>query len=259
MLKASLRKDKLMAIDTLSYLDDAVMQVTEQGIRFYGKDKASVMISDLSMGKTAFSSYTLNPAEFSATFDVSSFIDVVKRISADVVNLEIDKNIRIFAVDKDREQDFLLPLLSDTAEKLQLNLTFKKAIEFDSDDLKSTIKDMSLISDVFKIGVNEQDDVILFCKDSSGKAVKVSVKPSKKGLEKYEKSSEKVFSSYANEYIDNALKGSKISSKVNVFLNDNYPVKLQFIEGSVELNTIVAPRVVDEGIVEQKQKQEEKK
>lgn len=234
-----IKKDKISAIETIECLDEAIFKVSREGLSLAGVNPSKTIRAELKIAKSEFGEF--QEQDVVATISVKPLIDVIKRCG-DSLNISLkDNQMTITSDSKDRSQEFTIPLLTET-EVPSVTLQFKKSIEFDATDLKNTIKDMSLISESFKIGVNEKDEVLLFS-HSTNKSARVFLKPTKTGLEKYkEGQAEKVFSNYSNELMEHALKGSKISSKVIVSLGNNYPMQMQFQKDNIELKTIIAPR-----------------
>ena len=245
MLKAKISKSKLLAIESVAFLDEANIKIANEGIKIYGINPSKTIMSNLSIGKDEFRDYKINPHEFLATLKVSDLLDVVRRITADTIELEIDSNIRIMGTNGDREQYFILPLLNTGEENKDVVIDFKKAIEFNSLDLRNTIKDMSLINESLSIGIGKNDETIIKCNSKEGKAVAVNIKPTKAGLMAYAVG-ESCSSNFTNELMITALKGLRISRKVNVFVGEDCPMKMQFINNKIELNTIIANRCDDE-------------
>lgn len=245
MLKGSISKQNLLTIEAItSILSEGVINIDKKGIQISGLNESVTMMSDLKLKRMAFKSYKLEK-EFKVTADLKELISVIKRVTSNYLEIEIDGKIRITARDKDRQQEFIIPLLNDKDKEMpKTDLEFKKAVELNAVDLRNTIKDMDLVSESSRIGINKKDEIVLSCKGDSGKVIKVIINPSKKGLFKYEgDNDEEITSIYANEFLEVALKGSKISKQVNLFLGDNYPIKLEFCNGIAEITTIISPRV----------------
>lgn len=248
MLYAKARKKEFSAVETIAGIlgDEAVMEVSEQGLCFYGVNKSNTMLGNLTIKKEGFIGYKVNPTPFTATIDIGEFADVLRRISADTFDMQIgERGMMVNAVGQDRTQEFIIPFLNDTTKPKDVNINALKSVELKAVNLLNTIKDIDLMAESSRLEINEKDEVVVYCRAVNGKRVKVNLVPNKQGLQKFITDNVSVGCSYANEFLEQGLKGSRVSENVKILLGNNIPLKMIFHNPTAELSVIISPRIED--------------
>jgi proliferating cell nuclear antigen len=246
MFKARLDDPKMLksSIDAVSnMIDEAGVNVTEDGIRLKAMDPAHVALVDLELSKDAFDEYEATEP-LVLGLDLERFNTILKRCGSDKIFLQFDSDNNALSIKfkNSSTRTFSLPLIEVSEEELKVpTLEFPCKIEIDPRILSEGIKDAEIVSDHVVLRVDENTLYI----SAKGDLGNVEVKVSKDEAKLFEVS-QSCRSMFSIEYLKDMIKASDVAESVRIFLGDNIPVKMDFIAENARLSFLLAPRIESE-------------
>lgn len=247
MFKATLDEPKLLknSIGTINELvTEGTFQINDEKIKLIGMNPSRVCMVVFKMLSSAFAEYNLDK-EFKMSLNLDKFVDVLKRARAsDKLRLKVGEEIEQLKIRMlgDTERKFSLPLLDLTEEEEEVpDLDFTSKIEIEPGFIKSSMKDISLVSEAVKF-VAEDENVRLIGESGTNKA-EVELNKDSPSLVSLEVD-EKTESKYAIDYLKKISKASKIADTLTLQFKTDHPMRLDYkVLDRLELNFILAPRV----------------
>ncbi|MBI2564413.1 proliferating cell nuclear antigen (pcna) [Candidatus Woesearchaeota archaeon] len=233
-------KDSITVISEL--VNEARFTVNKEGLELVAMDPANVAMVVFKLLSSNFSEFQVDDKKELA-LNLANLKQVLKRSSAsDVVSLEVEDNKLKVQLRSNSTRTFHLPLL-DLEEREQKipNLKFPVQAEMPSDVLNQAVEDSTVVSESVTLEIEPQKFSVLAEGDLSKAHVEI---PADETVKITSETSANVRAKYSVEYLKKMMQGSKLADKVTVFLNQNYPLKLEYkVVDKLLLNFILAPRV----------------
>ena len=231
-------KESISIISEL--VNEAKLKVSKDGIELIAMDPANVAMVIFRLLPTAFTEYDVEkPAD--VTINLANFRQILRRANPnDMLTLELDSNKLKVQMKSASTRIFSLPLIEmEDREQKVPELSFPVSIEASSSILNEAISDVeivsesvSLIAEPGKLSLQAEGDLntaAIEIKDSN--EVKISAK-------------EKTRAKYSIEYLKKMIEGGKLSDRVLIQFNKDYPLKLTYSSvDKVMMSFILAPRV----------------
>jgi len=217
---------------------EAKLKFDDGGMSIVAIDPANVALVSFKLPSHAFSQFEANNDILGVSLDSLKSVlrrcgpgsSLVLQTKENMLNIEIhDKIKRIFSlalIDIEAE-DKTVPSLDFTA-KIQMNCV----------DFAEAVEDCSIVADACSFIVDENKFVI--------EAKGLNSAKSEFSSDEVKLEAGKAKSKYSLEYLNKFSKAAKLSENVNINLNNDYPLKLEFKSEKLELIFILAPRVETE-------------
>ena len=245
-MKLTLAEPKLLkeSINIISDLvSEARFKINKDCVELVAMDPANVTMIIFKMLSSSFTEYSVNK-EVNIAINLGNLKSIMRRASPnDIMHLEVgDENKLKIQLKGNSIRTFYLPLI-DLEEKEQKvpELKFPVSIKTSASLLSGAIEDadvvgesVSFIADSKKLIINAEGDL---------SQASIEIKADDNTKIKYE-SSDKIKSKYSIEYLKKMINGSKISDTVEIYFNNDYPLKIEYkVVDKVMLAFILAPRV----------------
>ncbi|MBR9677587.1 proliferating cell nuclear antigen (pcna) [Candidatus Woesearchaeota archaeon] len=235
-------KDSVSIISDL--VNEARFTITKDAVELVAMDPANVAMVVFKLLSSSFVEYTIKE-DTSIAINLSNLKQVLARAKAnDMLTLELDKDASrlIVKFKSNTIRTFSLPIL-DLEEKEQKvpELTFPITIETSSAVLNEAIEDADVVAESVNFIAEKNKLTLLAEGDLSNANIEISADDETKiqaeGMDK-------VKAKYSIEYMKKIIKGSKLSDRVKVQFNKDYPLKVEYKSVDKVLMTfILAPRV----------------
>lgn len=223
-------------------IDEAVLQIKEDGLKILSSDRAVVVVVDFEMSKKCFDKYKLTE-NIEIGLNLTSFLQILKRAgSSDKLKLKTDGQKLEMIFENESERKFQMPtiVLGDNETPDISKLEFKNLIKIDAAILNNAINDADLIADSMIFSIDESALRMSSSSDSNS----VNIVVPKKKLKKFNYV-ENARSRFSLEYLKKMIKASKITDEVEISIGTDYPMKLIFAGKNINISFILAPRVED--------------
>jgi proliferating cell nuclear antigen len=233
----SVLKNSIAAIAQI--IDEAVFKFKPEGIELVAADRAKVAAVDFKLRKEAFDSYTCDK-EMNVGLNLANFLKVMKRVNkTDTLEIEVDEKenrVKLKAIGRSTRV-FYLPILDLSEEELPPieKLQFTAKVTLDTDTVKQGIQDADTVADsvVFQTTANE------FVMHAEGDSSRVELRLDSTQAEIEGEAKAR----YPIDYLKKFMKASGLTDTITIHFGTDYPMKMEFNEGSVYLALILAPRV----------------
>lgn len=234
-------KDSIIVISEL--VNEARFLVNDEGLELVAMDPANVAMVNYKLLASNFSEFKPGDKK-EISINLASFKQVLKRAkSNDQLSLEVgDDNKLKVQLKSSAIRTFHLPLLDlgDDEQKIP-NLSFPVVISTKSSILNEAVEDSSIVSESITLRVEPERFTVSATGDTSNAHVEVLADDLTK-IKSETKADVK--SKYSLEYLKKMINGSKLSENVNIYLNQDYPLKLEYkVIDKLLLSFILAPRV----------------
>lgn len=231
-------KESISIISEL--VNEAKLRISRDGIELVAMDPANVAMVIFKLLPTAFTEYDVEkPAD--VAINLTNFRQILRRANPnDILTVELEGNKLKIQLKSASTRTFSLPLieLEDKDQRVP-ELAFPVNIETDSSLFNEAISDaeivsesVSLVAEPGKLSFQAEGDLntaVIELKDSE--STKITAK-------------EKAKAKYSIEYLKKMIEGGKLSDKVLIQFNKDYPLKLSYSTiDKVMLAFILAPRV----------------
>mgnify|MGYP003967618665 CR=1 FL=1 len=192
---------------------------------------------------SCFIEYKVEGSE-EVTISLTNLKQILRRVkSDDVLSLETTEDSKLKVQLKGKTtRSFSLPLLElDDREQRVPELTFPITIEMPSSLLTESIEDVSVVAESVTL-LGDKDELLVKAQGDLSKAF-IEIKNDEITIIKTD-SEDKFKGKYSLEYLRKMMSGSKISDKVHVSFNTDYPLKIEYkVIDRVAMSFILAPRV----------------
>ncbi len=243
MFKATLEdissfRDSILTISEL--IDEAKFKIKKNGIELLAADRAVVAVVDFKFYAKNFKEYNYKSDE-TIGVNLNSLLQILKRAkSNDIMIMEVDENSLSLTFQSRSKRKFTIPLIEIREEVPSgiEKLSFPSKIEMSSETLADGVDDADLVSDSVVIELDKDKFVMTAQGDSSSSELEI-----KNGDDCKIETKEKVRARYSIDYLKKMLKAKKISDRVELALNTNYPLKMTFSSEKLSMSFILAPRV----------------
>ena len=228
--------------DVIGIISDLVtevrIRVNKDGLGIVAIDPANVALVSFKLPKEGFSAFEADEEVLGVSLD--SLKSVLRRCStgSSLILQTEDNTLKVEIHDKIKRVFKLALINIETEEKTMPSLDFTCKIEMPSIDFSEAVEDCSVVGDSCSFSVQEGKFVI----EAKGLH---STKSEFSGDEaKIE--GEKGKAKYSLEYMQKFAKSCKLSDKAKINFSNDYPLKLEFKNSSLELAFVLAPRVESE-------------
>ena len=232
-------KDSISIISEI--VTEATLNVTKKGLKLIAMDPANVAMVVFNIHSSSFVTYELKE-DMKLTLNLNNFKQVLRRIKGnDTLTLELEDNKLKITLQSSSKRTFHLPLieLNESEQKIP-DLSFSTVVETQSTFLNDAIDDVDVIGESVMFIVSDT----VFSISSKGDLSKAAVDIPADNATSISCNSENIKAKYSIEYLKKIIQGSKLSDRVKIQLNKDYPVKIEYIvKDKVELFFILAPRV----------------
>lgn len=240
--------------DSISIISDLVTEgrfkISSNGMELVAMDPANVAMVIFKLLSSTFTEYQVDK-EVQMAMNLSNLKQVLRRAKqSDTLTLQLDSDNKLKVILKGHTtRTFSLPII-ELEEKDQKvpSLEFSITINTSAGFLSDAIDDVDIVAESVSFIADDKSFTIEAEGDLS--KAKIEAKQSddlqieRKISDKERKISDKVKAKYSIEYLKKMVGGSKISNKVAIHFNMNYPLKLDYLElDKVMLSFILAPRV----------------
>lgn len=163
-------------------IDEAVLQIKEDGLKILSSDRAVVVVVDFEMSKKCFDKYKLTE-NIEIGLNLTSFLQILKRAgSSDKLKLKTDGQKLEMIFENESERKFQMPtiVLGDNETPDISKLEFKNLIKIDAAILNNAINDADLIADSMIFSIDESALRMSSSSDSNSVNIVVPKKKLKK-------------------------------------------------------------------------------
>ena len=231
-------KESISIISEL--VNEAKLKVSREGIELVAMDPANVAMVIFKLLPTAFTEYDVEkPADMA--INMANFRQILRRANpSDMLTLELDNNKLKIQLKSASTRTFSLSLI-EVEEKDQKvpELSFPVNIETDAALFNEAINDVDIVSESVSL-IAEAGKLSLQAEgDLNTAAIEIRDSDSTKVMAK-----DKTKAKYSIEYLKKMIEGSKLSDRVMIQFNKDYPLKLTYSAiDRVMMAFILAPRV----------------
>ena len=233
--------------DSISIVSDLVIEVKfkagPNGLKLVAMDPANVAMVIFELFSSCFTEYDVQEAEEMA-INLNNLKQVLRRAkSDDILTLETTEDNKLKIILKSNTtRSFSLPILEiEDKEQRVPELTFPIVVEMDSSTLAESIEDVSVVAESVTF-LGEKNLLAVKAEGDLSKAF-IEIKQDSNTIIKTD-SEEKFKAKYSLEYLKKMIAGGKLNSKVFLYFNTDYPLKLEYkVVDKVLLSFILAPRV----------------
>lgn len=234
-------RDSIGVISEL--VNEAHFKVAKEGLELVAMDPANVAMVIYKLLSSNFAEYDLDK-EYHLAINLASLKQILKRAKAnDLMKIEVSEENKLnIEFKSETTRSFSLPLL-DLEEKEQRipNLTFPCSVETFSSTLSDAIEDANIVAESVTLSLEPQKFVISAEGDSSKANIEITAENRTKISSN---TTAKIKSKYSIEYLKKMMQGSKLAEQVTIYLNQDYPLKLEYkVVDKLLLSFILAPRV----------------
>jgi proliferating cell nuclear antigen len=245
-MKLTLAEPKFLK-DSIAIISDIVTEarfnVTQEAVELVAMDSANVAMVVFKLLSSAFVSYEVKNST-SFAINLNNFKQVLRRAKLnDSVKLEIEQNKLKIQFKSKSTRTFYLPLIDfDESEQKVPTLEFPITVTMPGTMLNEAIDDADIVAESVSF-VAEPDNFSIVAEGDLSKADVViptdaNVKIVLSG------DAQKIRSKYAIDYLKKMMQGLKLTDKVVVKFNKDYPLKLEYtVLNKVMLAFVLAPRV----------------
>ncbi|MBI3036162.1 proliferating cell nuclear antigen (pcna) [Candidatus Woesearchaeota archaeon] len=231
-------KDSISIISEL--VNEAKLRISRDGIELVAMDPANVAMVIFKLLPTAFTEYDVEkPADIA--INLANLRQIMRRAGpSDMLTLELDSNKLKVQLKSSSTRTFSLPVIDmeDKDQKVP-ELSFPVSIELDSTVFNEAVNDADIVSESVSL-VAEPGKLTLEAEgDLNSAAIEIRDSESAKVVAK-----EKTKAKYSIEYLKKMIEGSKLSDRVLVQFNKDYPLRITYSTvDKVMMAFILAPRV----------------
>ena len=234
-------KDSISIISEL--VTEAKFNVSNNGLEMVAMDPANVAMVIFKMLSSCFTKYEIKEAEEIA-INLNNLKQILRRAkSDDVLTLETTEDNKLkIQMKSNTTRSFSIPTLEiEDKEQKVPELTFPMTVEMGSGMLTEAIEDVSVVAESVTF-LGEKSQLSVKAEGDLSKAF-IEIKPDEQTMIRAD-SDDKFKAKFSLEYLKKMIAGSKLSDKVSVHFNTDYPMKIEYkIVDRLALSFILAPRV----------------
>ncbi len=245
MMKLSLAEPKYLK-ESVSIISDLVnearIKVGRDGIELVAMDPANVAMVIFRLLPSAFAEYALD-SDVNLAINLNNLKQILRRAKPnDMVVLELEDGRLRIQLRSESVRTFSIPIIDlEHKEQKIPELSFPVTIETNSaflneavDDADIVAESVSFVADPGKFTVRADGDL---------STANIEIKAGDETNIRTD-SKDKVRSKYSIEYLKKMMQGSKLSDRVVINFNHDYPLRLAYNTiDRVMLSFILAPRV----------------
>jgi len=235
-------KESIAIISEL--VTEARFKVNKECIELVAMDPANVAMVIFKLLSSAFTEYDIKE-DVEMSINLGNLKQIMRRAGPnDMLTLELTKENKLRIQLKGAStRTFSLPIIEIEEKEQKIpDLNFPVSINVPSIVLNNAIEDVSIVAESVKFDVESKKFII----SAEGDLSQANVEINESDNNKIEASSN-AKSKYSIEYLKKMIGGSKLSDKVLIQFNNDYPLKLEYkTVDKVLLSFILAPRVENE-------------
>lgn len=224
-------------------VSEAKLKFTSAGLELIAMDPANVAMVIFKLLSSSFTQYDVKEQEEIA-INLNSLKQILRRAKGnDILMLETTEDNKLTVQMKsDTTRSFSLPTLEiEDKEQRVPELTFPLSIDTSSTILAESIEDVSVVAESVTF-LGEKGQLLIKAEGDLSKAV-IEIKPNDITVIKAS-GSDKCKAKYSLEYLKKMAAASKLTEKVLMHFNTDYPLKLEYkLTDRLLLAFILAPRV----------------
>ena len=244
-MKLSLAEPKYLK-ESMAIISDLVnearLKIGRDGIELVAMDPANVAMVIFKLLASAFSEYTIEK-ETNLALNLNNLRQVLRRAKPnDMITLELEDNRLKVQLRSDSVRTFSLPIM-DLEEKEQKipELNFPITIETSSAYLNEAIEDADIVAEAVTFMAEPKSFIVQAEGDLSSANIEIKAGEETKIMLE---GNTKIKSKYSVEYLKKMIQGAKLSDRVKIQFNHDYPLKIEYNAiDRVLLSFILAPRV----------------
>jgi len=239
--------------DSISIISDIVTEVNfkidKNNLELVAMDPANVAMIVFKLLSSAFVEYDVEK-DISLAISLEQLKQILRRVKpTDTITLELDEDknkLRITLRDSglrgDSNRVFNISLLHSEEQKQKIpELEFQNKIETHASILDDAVEDVGVVGDSVALTIDPKRFTIHSEGTTSNAKVEI---PKDNNTNIVMNSSDKIKAKYSLEYLKKMIKGSKLTDKVVIQFNEDYPLKLDYlVKDKLSLQFILAPRV----------------
>ncbi len=247
-MKLTLAESRLLK-EPVSILADLVndvqFKIDKEKLEIVATDPANVVLVVFKLLGSAFVEYEIENGE-NICVNLDSLNQILRRLKVnDVLTLELDKkrNKLKIGMKGDSQRLFHLSLI-DIEEREQHipELDFKSKVTMNSKMLEDAIEDVGIVAESVAFGLSKDRMTIKGEGNLSNAHIEL---PKNDDIEI--ETAEDINAKYSIEYLKKLIKGGKLSDKVVMRWNVDYPLKLEYnVLDKLALSFILAPRISED-------------
>lgn len=234
-------KDSITVISDL--VNEARFKITKNAVELIAMDPANVAMVIFKLLSSCFSEYDVKD-DTEIAINLNNLKQILKRAKpTDKIAIELDKeNKLLIQLQSNLLRTFSLPILElEEREQKVPELEFPVKIKMSSAVLNESIEDVGIVA-----------ESVSFIADAGKFSVKAAGDLSKAHIEIKDDNETQICSQldstikskYSIEYLKKMINSSKLSKDVELFFNQDYPLKLEYkVTDKMLLSFILAPRV----------------
>ncbi|MCK5282320.1 MAG: proliferating cell nuclear antigen (pcna) [Nanoarchaeota archaeon] len=233
-------KDSITIISEL--VNEARFKITKDGLELIAMDPANVAMVIFKLLSSAFTEYDIKE-DIQIAINLNNLKQILRRANSnDMVSLELDNNKLKIQLKGSTTRTFNLPIIElEEKEQKVPDLKFPVNITMPCSVLNESIEDASIVGESLAFEAEPKKFNITAEGDLS--QVKIEIKEDNETKINVDSSS-KIRSKYSIEYLKKMMGAAKLSEKVDIKFNGDYPLKLEYKEvDKIMLSFILAPRV----------------
>jgi len=233
-------KDSISIISDL--VTEAKFKINPDGIELVAMDPANVAMVIFKLLSSCFTQYQLEKPEELA-INLNNLKQVLRRIkSDDILTLETEENKLKIQLKGNTTRSFSIPIIElEEKEQKVPELSFPISIETNTSILTESIEDVSVVAESVTF-LAEKASFNIKAEGDLSKAF-IEIKSDEDTVIKTE-SVDKFKAKYSLEYLKKMIAGAKLTDKVTLNFNNDYPLKLEYKSiDKLMLSFILAPRV----------------
>ena len=247
-MKLTLAEPRLLK-EPISILADLVndvqFKIDKEKLEIVATDPANVVLAVFKLLGSAFIEYDVEEKE-TICVSLDNLNQILRRLKGnDTLTLELDKkrNKLKIGMSGDSQRLFNLSLIDIEEKEQQIpELEFKSKVVTNSKMLEDAIEDVGIVAESVSLGLNKDGMTIRGEGNLSNAHVEFS-----KGEDTEIQTESNVSAKYSIEYLKKLIKGGKLSDKVVMSWNSDYPLKLEYnVLDKLALSFILAPRISED-------------
>ncbi len=233
--------------DSISIISDLVSEVKfkvgPDGLELVAMDPANVAMVVFKLLSSCFTQYNVKEKEEMA-INLNSLKQILKRARGDdLLTLETGEDNKLkIQLKSDTIRSFSIPILElEDKEQKVPELQFPISVEMNSSMLTDQSEEVSVVAESVTF-LGEASQLSVKAEGDLSKAF-IEIRPGDNTVIKMT-SPDKCKAKYSLEYLRKMITGGKLSDKVKIYFNTDYPLKLEYkIVDRLMLSFILAPRV----------------
>ena len=246
-MKLTLAEPKYLK-ESISIISDLVTEATfkinKNAIELVAMDPANVAMVIFKLLNSAFSEYDVKE-DVELAINLSNFKQILKRAgNSDMLTLELKESKLVVILKGKNTRRFSLPIIEveESNQKIP-DLKFPLVIDMPCSNLSDSIEDASIVADSLAFVVEEKN----FSIEAEGDMNKADIQIGDDDTKVTADSDDKHRAKYSIDYLKKMVASSKLTDKVKIQFNTDYPLRLDFLSvDKVQMIFILAPRVENE-------------